>query len=82
MGPLAGKRIIEFGGIGPGPFCGMLFADMGAEVIVIQEKMRSESSEALTMTPRSALVNRDKKSIDLDLARGRDRDVTGTAGMV
>jgi alpha-methylacyl-CoA racemase len=32
-GPLAGVRVIELGGIGPGPFCGMLLADMGAEVL-------------------------------------------------
>jgi hypothetical protein len=30
MGPLKGFKIIEFAGIGPGPFCAMLFADMGA----------------------------------------------------
>ncbi|WP_339806086.1 CoA transferase, partial [uncultured Marinobacter sp.] len=34
-GPLSGLRIIEMAGIGPGPFCGMLLADMGAEVIRI-----------------------------------------------
>ena len=32
-GPLAGVRVIELAGIGPGPFCGMLLADLGAEVI-------------------------------------------------
>ena len=35
MGPLKGFKIIEFAGIGPGPFCAMLFADMGAEIIRI-----------------------------------------------
>jgi len=35
MGPLLGIKIIELAGIGPGPFCGMLLADMGAEVIRI-----------------------------------------------
>ena len=35
MGPLTGYRIIELAGIGPGPFCGMMLADMGAEVIRI-----------------------------------------------
>ncbi len=35
MGPLAGIRILEFAGIGPGPFCAMLLADMGAEVVRI-----------------------------------------------
>ncbi len=32
-GPLAGVRVVELAGIGPGPFCGMLLADLGAEVI-------------------------------------------------
>ncbi len=35
-GPLSGLRIIELAGIGPGPFCGMLLADMGAEVIRVE----------------------------------------------
>ena len=34
-GPLAGFRIVEFAGIGPGPFACMLLADMGAEVITL-----------------------------------------------
>jgi alpha-methylacyl-CoA racemase len=33
MGPLEGLKIVELAGIGPGPFCAMLFADMGAEVV-------------------------------------------------
>ena len=36
MGPLHGFRIIELAGIGPGPFCGMMLADMGAEVISVE----------------------------------------------
>jgi len=35
FGPLAGVRIVEFGGIGPGPFAGMLLADMGADILTI-----------------------------------------------
>ena len=38
MGVLSGYRIIELSGIGPGPLCGMLFADLGAEVIRIDRK--------------------------------------------
>ncbi|MCF7202607.1 CaiB/BaiF CoA transferase family protein [Pseudomonas oligotrophica] len=37
-GPLAGLRVLEFAGIGPGPHCAMLLADMGAEVIRIQRE--------------------------------------------
>ena len=33
MGPLSGTRVIEMAGIGPGPFAGMMLADMGAEVL-------------------------------------------------
>ena len=33
MGPLTGFKVIELAGIGPGPMCAMLLADMGAEVI-------------------------------------------------
>ena len=35
MGPLSGIRILEFEAIGPGPFCGMMLADMGADVLLI-----------------------------------------------
>ena len=35
MGPLEGVKIIEVAGIGPGPFCGMMLSDMGAEVLRI-----------------------------------------------
>jgi alpha-methylacyl-CoA racemase len=35
MGPLAGVRILEFEAIGPGPFCGMMLADMGADVLLV-----------------------------------------------
>jgi alpha-methylacyl-CoA racemase len=38
MGPLKGIRIVEFAGLGPGPFAAMLFADMGADVIRIDRK--------------------------------------------
>ena len=38
MGPLAGLKFLEIGGIGPGPFCAMMFADMGAEVVRIDRK--------------------------------------------
>ena len=33
MGPLKDIKVIEFSGIGPGPYCGMLLADLGADVI-------------------------------------------------
>jgi alpha-methylacyl-CoA racemase len=63
QGPLAGLRVIEFAGIGPGPFAGMLLADMGAEVIVI------ERPAALRALGAGEAMNRGKRSICLDLKR-------------
>lgn len=62
-GPLAGLRVIEFAGIGPGPFAGMLLADMGADVIVIE---RAADVIATAKQPRGAM-NRGKRSVALDL---------------
>ena len=36
MGPLAGVKVIELAGLGPAPICGMLLADLGAEVILVE----------------------------------------------
>ena len=38
MGPLLGIKVIEFAGLGPAPFCTMMLADMGAEVVRIDRK--------------------------------------------
>ena len=35
MGPLSGLKVLEFEAIGPGPFCGMMLADMGADVLLV-----------------------------------------------
>ena len=69
-GPLSGLRIIEFAGIGPGPFAGMMLADMGAEVILIE---RSADHAAASHYPRMA-QNRGKKSIALDLKSEAGRE--------
>ncbi len=60
MGPLAGFKIIELAGIGPGPFCGMMLSDMGAEVI------RVERLSGATSAPKDVLA-RNRKSVALDL---------------
>lgn len=60
MGPLSGYRIIEVVGIGPGPFAGMMFADMGAEVIAVD---RPGGSTAIPVD----INRRGKRSIELDL---------------
>jgi alpha-methylacyl-CoA racemase len=38
QGPLTGLKIVEFAGIGPGPFCGMLLSDLGADVVRVDRK--------------------------------------------
>jgi alpha-methylacyl-CoA racemase len=65
MGVLDGVRIIEIAGIGPGPFCGMLLADMGAEVILVERAGTAPSG--MSDLGRHAIVNRGKRSISLDL---------------
>ena len=42
MGPLSGIRVLEFEAIGPGPFAGMLLADMGADVILLDRPATSD----------------------------------------
>ncbi|MCX8086457.1 MAG: CoA transferase [Rhodocyclaceae bacterium] len=68
-GPLAGLRVIEFAGIGPGPFCGMLLADMGAEVLVIDRKLAHPDTAEIDMfnPGRAAVTRRGKRSVALDL---------------
>lgn len=64
MGVLSGVRVIEIAGIGPGPFCGMLLADMGAEVILVE---RTGKGGDLLDLGKNAIVNRGKRSVALDL---------------
>lgn len=65
-GPLAGVRVLEFAGIGPGPFCGMLLADMGAEVTLLERGGGTFASQ-LFGGGRKAVANRGKQSICIDL---------------
>src|SRR5277367_1642061 len=55
MGVLAGVRVIEIAGIGPAPFCGMLLADMGADVILIERP--GGNSAGPTELGEHAIVN-------------------------
>ncbi len=57
MGPLHGIRIVEFAGIGPGPFAAMLLSDLGAEVIRIDRKGgRSPVKAEIYMRGRNAVA--------------------------
>ena len=66
MGPLAGIKVIEMAGIGPVPLCGMMMADMGAEVYLIERKTGASSESTLHVSKRD-MLKRGKKSIALDL---------------
>jgi alpha-methylacyl-CoA racemase len=62
MGPLAGLKVVELQGIGPGPFCGMMLADMGAEIIRVDRSV-SVGREA----QKHDVLARGRKSIAVDL---------------
>jgi alpha-methylacyl-CoA racemase len=68
MGPLSGIRVLEFEAIGPAPFAGMLLADMGADVLVID---RPAATDLGLGRDRSAdVMMRGKRSVTLDLKAG------------
>ncbi|MCZ7525386.1 MAG: CoA transferase [Acidimicrobiia bacterium] len=64
MGPLRGIRVVELTGIGPGPLCGMLLADMGAEVLRVD---RAEAVRADRATTTRDLLARGRRSVAVDL---------------
>ena len=59
-GPLSGVKIVEFAGIGPGPFCGMLLSDLGADVVRIDRKGGGRGS-------KFDVTARGRRSVALDL---------------
>jgi alpha-methylacyl-CoA racemase len=64
MGPLRGVKILEVGGIGPGPFCGMMLSDMGAEIVRVERK----GGLALA-APKYDILTRNRRSIFIDLRK-------------
>ena len=64
MSVLAGVKVLEIEGIGPGPFCAMLLADLGADVVLVQ---RTRSSGDITDLGDAAIQHRGKRSVGLDL---------------
>jgi alpha-methylacyl-CoA racemase len=73
LGPLNGVTIIEMAGIGPGPFCAMLLADMGADVIRIDRIGGSDLGVPTTKT--TDFVARSRRSIALDLKQPQAIDI-------
>jgi alpha-methylacyl-CoA racemase len=68
VGPLSGLRIIEMAGLGPAPFAGMLFSDMGADVVRIDRKT-SAGGDAFERVKQANFVDRGRRSIALDLKK-------------
>ena len=70
-GPLAGVRVVELAGIGPGPFAAMLLADLGADVVRVDRP----SGVTLAIKPEYDVTNRNKRSVIVDLKApgGADR---------
>jgi len=65
MGPLSGIRILEFEAIGPGPFCGMMLADMGADVLLVDRP--GDSKLGLGRERWFDVMMRGRRSATLDL---------------
>ena len=65
MGPLAGVRIIELAGIGPGPFCAMMLADMGADVIRVERSAAVRGGDP--DVPPADVMLRGRRSIGIDM---------------
>ena len=62
QGPLSGVKVVEFAGIGPGPFCGMLLSDLGADVVRVDRKGQGRGAP-------SDVTSRGRRSVGLDLKK-------------
>jgi len=64
-GPLTGLRVVELSGIGPGPFCAMVLADFGAEVLRVDRAASVRGGDP--SIPPPSIYNRGRRSIGVDL---------------
>lgn len=74
QGPLAGFRVLEFEALGPAPFCGMLLADMGADVTLLERPGESPASIYIGEGCQR-VVHRGKRSLGIDLKRAGASDL-------
>ena len=72
-GPLSGVKVLELEAIGPAPFAGMLLADMGADVLVIDRPAAADLG--LKRARRQDVMMRGKRSVTLDLKKEASRDI-------
>jgi len=79
-GPLAGIRVVDFGRFIAGPYCAMLLADMGADVIRVDRRQGSEDRYLAPVTKSGEgtyflSLNRNKRSLTLDTAKPESAEV-------
>lgn len=79
-GPLAGIRVIDFGRFIAGPYCGMLLADMGADVIRVDRRQGSEDRYTGPVTEQGEggaflSLNRNKRSLTLDTSKPESAEI-------
>ena len=65
MGPLSGLRVVEFEAIGPGPFAGMMLADMGADVLLLDRPV--DADLGIGHQRRVDVMRRGRRSLVVDL---------------
>jgi alpha-methylacyl-CoA racemase len=74
MKPLDGVKVLELAGLAPSPFCGMILADFGADVVVV-DRLSKRSPEMPAVMPENPF-DRGKRSIRIDLKSGQGKDIT------
>jgi alpha-methylacyl-CoA racemase len=65
MGPLTGIKVLEFEAIGPGPFCGMMLSDMGADVLLVERPQ--DPGLGVPRARWTDVMSRGRRSVTLDL---------------
>ena len=65
MGPLSGVKVVELAGIGPGPFCAMLLADLGADVVRVDRMAQVDLG--IDRGRKYSVLNRSRRSVSVDL---------------
>ena len=74
MGPLKGYRVVEMAGIGPAPFCAMLLADLGADVIRVDRREKADLGVP-GRAPKFEVLLRGRRSIAVDVKSKAGQDV-------
>src|SRR5258708_12581551 len=79
-GPLAGIRVVDFGRFIAGPYCAMLLADMGADIIRVDRRQGSEDRYLVPVAKSGEgthylSLNRNKRSLTLDTSKKESPEI-------